>query len=418
MAPVFQELFTHESTSQQPAMSLESPPKARLKQLREILNLHPNQADTLPAFDRARASKFKSTPELEAAFTKHDALLKELEDALNRPLISWNLDYEKSFLLTMPHLGILLDLAKVYQLRALMRLEKNDSEGALQDLALQLRLATIAEQGSLMIGYLVATTIRQTHTNTAWEILHRQAWNSAQISKLGSLLNNQDPLNSLNMSLRWERAAFLDLTAQKSFNLMYDLIGIAQDSNEKVPLSVQMGIWVWKALPEGRLDSDRAHYVECMELIMGWKEAKELKPMSTRFNDRIKQTGFITQAVNIWTYKSIPAYSPILMRAAQIQANLGFVQTALAIERYRLATGRIPDSLDLLIPDYLPSLPQDPISGRPLFYNNRRDGSYLLYSIGWNEKDDGGEPNRDAKQGDWVWPSHPGILKLKESSKP
>ena len=39
------------------------------------------------------------------------------------------------------------------------------------------------------------------------------------------------------------------------------------------------------------------------------------------------------------------------------------------------------------------------------------DGSYVLYSIGWNEKDDGGivvmgkgkTPGVDARQGDWVW---------------
>jgi len=30
----------------------------------------------------------------------------------------------------------------------------------------------------------------------------------------------------------------------------------------------------------------------------------------------------------------------------------------------------------------------------------------VLYSVGWNEKDDGGTPGKalfDEKQGDWVW---------------
>jgi hypothetical protein len=43
------------------------------------------------------------------------------------------------------------------------------------------------------------------------------------------------------------------------------------------------------------------------------------------------------------------------------------------------------------------------------------DGTYLLYSDGWNEKDDGGvvvmrkdDPKKvDAKEGDWVWSLKP-----------
>ena len=48
----------------------------------------------------------------------------------------------------------------------------------------------------------------------------------------------------------------------------------------------------------------------------------------------------------------------------------------------------------------------------PLKYRPGDDGQFLLYSVGWNETDDGGavSTNRsgivDANQGDWVW-RHP-----------
>ena len=34
------------------------------------------------------------------------------------------------------------------------------------------------------------------------------------------------------------------------------------------------------------------------------------------------------------------------------------------------------------------------------------EGRFVLYSVGWNEKDDGGVPGKtrfDESEGDWVW---------------
>jgi hypothetical protein len=39
-------------------------------------------------------------------------------------------------------------------------------------------------------------------------------------------------------------------------------------------------------------------------------------------------------------------------------------------------------------------------------YRRTDNGSFVLWSVGWNEKDDGGVPGKtlfDEKQGDWVW---------------
>jgi len=57
-----------------------------------------------------------------------------------------------------------------------------------------------------------------------------------------------------------------------------------------------------------------------------------------------------------------------------------------------------------------------------LKYQRNGDGRFLLYSVGWNEKDDGGQVVRhggstsggegstrgvDITKGDWVWPQYP-----------
>ncbi len=76
---------------------------------------------------------------------------------------------------------------------------------------------------------------------------------------------------------------------------------------------------------------------------------------------------------------------------AQYEASLRMVRTALAIERYERAHGALPEALDALTPGYLDAIPIDPFDGQPIRYQVR-DNGYLLYSIGPDGGDDGGEP--------------------------
>ena len=83
---------------------------------------------------------------------------------------------------------------------------------------------------------------------------------------------------------------------------------------------------------------------------------------------------------------------------------------ACALERYRLAHGQFPESLDALVPEILSQLPHDVLNGQPFKYRRTADGQYLLYSVGWNETDEGGVlvltqsgEGIDQKTGDWVW---------------
>ena len=59
---------------------------------------------------------------------------------------------------------------------------------------------------------------------------------------------------------------------------------------------------------------------------------------------------------------------------------------------------------------FIRQLPHDVINGQPLKYRRADDDQYLLYSVGWNQTDDGGVLGLtksgggiDQKVGDWVW---------------
>jgi hypothetical protein len=62
----------------------------------------------------------------------------------------------------------------------------------------------------------------------------------------------------------------------------------------------------------------------------------------------------------------------------------------LAIERYRLANGRWPESLEALIPAQLAQVPLDPYDGKPLRYRRLADG-VTIYSVGPDLTDNGGK---------------------------
>ena len=102
-------------------------------------------------------------------------------------------------------------------------------------------------------------------------------------------------------------------------------------------------------------------------------------------------------------------------RAALSQTSIRQAAIACALERYRLVHGEFPGALSALVPQFVAKLPQDVINGQPLHYRRIERGNFLLYSVGWNETDEGGKivltdenpPHQDLDHGDWVWSSQP-----------
>ena len=69
--------------------------------------------------------------------------------------------------------------------------------------------------------------------------------------------------------------------------------------------------------------------------------------------------------------------------------------TMLALREYHRQHGDYPDTLDRLVPEYLPRLPLDYGDGETLRYRLTDDG-YVLYSVGDNGRDDGGDTSREG----------------------
>jgi hypothetical protein len=111
-----------------------------------------------------------------------------------------------------------------------------------------------------------------------------------------------------------------------------------------------------------------------------------------------------------YTYMSawmIPNFTKALQTTPRNQTMVNQALIACALERYRLAHGEYPETLGSLAPQFIAAIPHDSIGGQPPHYRRAADGTFMLYSIGWTGRDNGGVPGKTLADGDWVWPIFP-----------
>ena len=98
------------------------------------------------------------------------------------------------------------------------------------------------------------------------------------------------------------------------------------------------------------------------------------------------------------------------IQAVAVVVLFGFF--VLGLLAYRTYTGEAPIPARVVDPEGNVLFTRDDIiGGQPLKYRRTGDEQFVLYSIGWNEKDDGGTvaltdskpPRVNLDKGDWVW---------------
>jgi hypothetical protein len=83
---------------------------------------------------------------------------------------------------------------------------------------------------------------------------------------------------------------------------------------------------------------------------------------------------------------STPNFARFDLKRCHADTKISLMQSLVALTAFRAETGDLPRSLDQLVPDYLPAVPEDRFDGKPLRYSA---ASGTVYSIGEDFKDDG-----------------------------
>jgi hypothetical protein len=102
----------------------------------------------------------------------------------------------------------------------------------------------------------------------------------------------------------------------------------------------------------------------------------------------------------------LPALWKVIQRGSTGQTLFNQAVIACALERYSLAKGGYPENIETMpVAGLISTLPQDVLTGQPMKYRKISDHEFVLYSVGWDGKDDGGKSGKTLfdDAGDWVW---------------
>jgi hypothetical protein len=118
-----------------------------------------------------------------------------------------------------------------------------------------------------------------------------------------------------------------------------------------------------------------------------WEEILRNENRFSRYQLR-KGSNPITWVIELWQRRQTIQVAERIDN--RLIAHERLLMAELAVRCYQSEQGRVPPSLELLIPKYLQRVPSDPFSGGPVIYHPQGT-NWLLYSIGEDGVDDGGK---------------------------
>lgn len=343
--------------------------------------------------------------------------LDEVASAASRPSAVWPVNPDLGFDVAMPFLSPLRQTSEVLRARALASLAVGQPDSALVDFQLIVRLAQRANQPPVLIGCLAEQAIVGNALDVVQEGINQRAWSDEHLERIDAALAELRPLESLRLSIRGERALFLrssdDLIDRAA--PFFTFVDFRNKTSEWVTRTLSQ--IVWDLRPSGWRELDRANYArlsqEWLNLVI---HNDFIRPWAlAEFNDRMRslcRSGLGSFRTPL-TALAIPTFATAARRAAYMQTRLDLARIAGAIERQRLATGGIPESLDELSPRWIEQVPRDVIAGGRYFYRVDDDGGFVIYGKGWNGRDDGGRVGTinsivgPSSADDWVWACSP-----------
>lgn len=119
-------------------------------------------------------------------------------------------------------------------------------------------------------------------------------------------------------------------------------------------------------------------------------ELYEIKPLAPRL--RIKAI-FIENYFGKVLYDIMTvSYEGVLTKKCQEDFSVISTQLLLAIRAYQIENGKIPTSLDELLPKYISEIPKDPFDGKPIRFSAEKK---IIYSVGSDLIDARGSEGKD-----------------------
>ena len=388
-----------------------------------------------------KETKWRETDDLTNTWASIKPLSEEEEDRLAQArsdmaagLFTANLDYKLGFNIMLPHLATLKGLANTFTTHVLTKLREKDLNAVQQDLLAMAALTDRMQGERLVICQLVRSAIGQISLAVLWEALQAEGWTDEQLASIQAAWSSQTFLSGMADALEMERIMIRDRLRTTSMSVgelrsalsMASVPGLTRSGDNGRPGVGLVGEGILQPLSDATetlraqiflvwwrfawMEQDHLHG---QKLLMAKVDAgraaaregnwREKSGLDGRSEDEEMLVGLMeTRATNPKesTYDRVRFWLSSLSQASLLGAETKAAQedafrqlavTVVAIERYRLRHQKLPASLADLVPDLLPAPPLDVMDAKPLRYRPGTNGTFLLYSVGKNGRDDGGD---------------------------
>jgi hypothetical protein len=326
-----------------------------------------------------------------------------VRSALTRPYARMDGDYRQPFMTPIPNFVTVRQLAQILSQRAQCYLLQGQPEAAWHELALVHDLCRVlhnppSDKPLTLVAAMIDTAVTGLFVEVIADGLRLYAWREPQLVAIQQQLKGINLLPGLLESFKTERVGSCCLLETTSLSQLSAILRSGSSSAVLDPFNFVPRGWVYQNMVSRvRVDENLLNAFNLRSNVVLTRELQQLSmEYATVFNHFSPYT-FLAAIM-----------TPNCLRACQIIArNQTLVNEALIVcglERYRMARGQYPATLEELVPQFVENLPHDLIGGRPLHYRRASDDRFSLYSVGWNEKDDGGVPGKGTvNDDDWVW---------------
>jgi len=321
----------------------------------------------------------------------------------------------------VPHYNGAQALARLLTLRARAAVEARNGPEAARSIIAAHRIAHACSQEPLLIGLLVGISIDSMTLESLWLGLRERVFAEEELRRLQELYAADETEKALLQAMRGELAAgvnaveYLQREVDQGKANVADLLKVSGTDE-----SAEMRVFRW--LPNGLLNQWKSVIgeVELRHMIQPIKQGMAAAVSAGESLDReIKDKGNVMLHPDwIMARLMVPAVKQVSLSAWLGAAREQQALAALALERFFAKRGTYPAKLEELVPEFLPVVPLDSCDGKLLRYRTTESGRYLLWSVGFDGKDDAGKVNvtkpgdisslrKTGYLGDWAWQYEP-----------